>query len=106
PTDTPNLICLCPHHHRSHHRGKLGITGNADLPGGITFTNQAGNPIAQTGTNPKPPGMPPPQPAGIYRHPLGEHLHTKWIYFNPPPEHRERGEPARAAPGPASSDDG
>ncbi|MDX2379124.1 MAG: DUF222 domain-containing protein [Acidimicrobiia bacterium] len=89
PTDTWNLICLCPHHHRLHHQNKLGITGNADTPGAITFTNQAGNPIAQTGTKPKPPETLPPSPAGIYRHPSGERLHTKWIYFNPPPGHHE-----------------
>ena len=39
PTDTWNLICLCPHHHRLHHQGKLGIVGNADTPGGVTFTD-------------------------------------------------------------------
>ena len=89
PTDTWNLICLCPHHHRLHHQGKLGITGNADIPGGVVFTNTAGNPIAQTGTRPRHPGVPPPAPVGTYRHPLGERLDTKWIYFNPPPGHRK-----------------
>ncbi|MDX2381683.1 MAG: DUF222 domain-containing protein [Acidimicrobiia bacterium] len=88
PTDTCNLICLCPHHHRLHHRNKLGITGNADLPDGVAFTNVAGNPIAQTGTKPRPPGAPPPTPAGTYRHPLGERLDTKWVNFNPPRGHR------------------
>jgi hypothetical protein len=83
-TDTPNLICLCPHHHRLHHRGKLGITGNADLPDGVVFTNRAGNPIAQSGTKPKPPVAPPPEPVGTYRHPLGERLNSRWIYYNPP----------------------
>ena len=33
PSDTWNLICLCPHHHRLHRCGKLGITGNAPDPG-------------------------------------------------------------------------
>ena len=84
PTDTWNLICLCPHHHRLHHQGKLGIVGNADLAGGVVFTNLAGNPIAQTGARPKPPGAPPPPPTGTYRHPLGERLNSRWIYFNPP----------------------
>ena len=88
PTDTWNLICLCPHHHRLHHRGKLGIAGNADVPGGVTFTNAAGNPIAQTGTRPEPPEAPPPRPAGTYRHPLGERLDTSYVYFNPPRRHR------------------
>jgi hypothetical protein len=84
PTDTWNLICLCPHHHRLHHQGKLGIVGNADVPSGVVFTNLAGNPIAQTGAKPKPPEAPPPTPIGTYRHPLGERLDSRWIYFNPP----------------------
>jgi hypothetical protein len=95
-TDTPNLICLCPHHHRLHHQDKLGITGNADQPDGVKFTDQAGNPIAQTGTKPKPPGSAPPEPLGKYQHPLGkyqhplgERLNTRWIYFNPPRQHHD-----------------
>ena len=35
PTDTANLICLCSAHHRLHHQGLLGITGNADHPDGV-----------------------------------------------------------------------
>jgi len=27
-----NLACLCPRHHRMHHKGLIGITGNADVP--------------------------------------------------------------------------
>ena len=34
PTDTWNLLPLCRHHHKAHHRGELRITGNADLPAG------------------------------------------------------------------------
>jgi hypothetical protein len=88
PTDTWNLIALCPRHHRMHHRGELGITGNADEPGGMTFTNRHGRVIGTTGARPEPPGAPPPTPAGVYRHPLGERLDPRWLYFNPPPEHR------------------
>jgi hypothetical protein len=87
PTDTWNLICLCPHHHRLHHRGELGITGNADN-GTVTFTNRHGDPLEPTGARPQPPGAPPPPPTGVYQHPLGERLDTQWLYFNPPPEHR------------------
>jgi hypothetical protein len=32
PTDTWNLLSLCSKHHRLHHQGGLGITGNADTP--------------------------------------------------------------------------
>ncbi len=85
PTDTWNLIALCPKHHRLHHQGRLGITGNADQPDGMTFTFAAGDRIWASGARPKPPGAPPPQPAGIYQHPYGERLDTRWLHFNPPP---------------------
>ncbi len=43
PTDTWNLICLCP----THHRNQLGITGNADLApgsrGAVVFTDAWGD---------------------------------------------------------------
>ncbi len=97
PTETWNLICLCPHHHRLHHRGKLGISGNADEPGGVTFTNEAGNPIAQSGARPEPPGAPPSPPIGTYEHPLGERMDGRWLYFSPPPEYREVVTPKRMA---------
>ncbi len=88
PTDTWNLIALCPRHHRMHHRGELGVVGNADDPDGITFTNRHGRVIGTTGAKPEPPGAPPPTPAGVYQHPLGERLEQKWVYFSPPAEHR------------------
>ena len=88
PTDTWNLIALCPRHHRMHHRGELGITGNADQADGVTFTNRHGRVIGTTGARPEPPGAPPTAPAGVYEHPLGERLDPRWLYFNPPPEHR------------------
>jgi hypothetical protein len=88
PTDTFNLIALCPRHHRMHHRGELGITGNADTPDGVTFTNRHGRVLATTGARPQPPGAPPPSPTGTYQHPLGERLDTRWLTFDPPPEHR------------------
>jgi hypothetical protein len=55
-TDTWNLIALCPRHHRMHHRGELGIHGNADTPDSVTFTNRHGRPIGSTGARPQPPG--------------------------------------------------
>ncbi|MGZ4601104.1 MAG: HNH endonuclease [Oryzihumus sp.] len=45
PTDTPNLVSLCPHHHDRHHAGDYDIQGDADLPDGLTFTNRWGHPI-------------------------------------------------------------
>lgn len=85
PTTTDNLACICPKHHRMHHQGLLGITGNPDIPtgtpGGLEFTNQYGKPIppAQTPTPPAPGDLPDAQP---YQHPTGEHLHLHSVYFN------------------------
>jgi hypothetical protein len=42
PTDTFNLACLCPYHHDTHHDGDFTITGDADNPGGLTFTTRGG----------------------------------------------------------------
>ena len=85
PTDTWNLIALCPRHHRMHHRGELGITGNADTPRRVTYTNRHGRPLGSTGAKPEPPGAAPPTPDGVYEHPLGERLDERWLYFNPHP---------------------
>ncbi len=82
-TDTWNLACLCPRHHRLHHQGKLGITGNADDPHGLIFTDTHGRVMTPSAVA-RPPTGPPPQPAGHYQHPLGERLHMRWVSFNPP----------------------
>lgn len=84
PTDTWNLVALCPHHHRLHHRGELGISGNADDPDGLTFTRRNGQVLTSSGARPKPPGAAPPTPAGAYEHPLGERVDMRWIHFRPP----------------------
>ncbi len=83
PTDTWNLIALCPHHHRMHHKGELGISGNAD-DGTIAFTDRNGNPLRPTGAKPKPPGAPPPPAPSRYAHPLGERLDTQDLHFREP----------------------
>ena len=62
PTDTWNLIAVCPRHHRMHHRGELGIHGNADLADGISFTNRHGRPIGSTGARPHAPRGPTANP--------------------------------------------
>ena len=87
PTETWNLICLCPRHHRLHHQGRLGITGNADLttgtPGAVVFTDIRGSPL-KPAADPAAPMSPPPEPAGRYVHPLGERLDRRAIHFNEP----------------------
>jgi hypothetical protein len=44
-TDTDNLVCLCPSHHKGVHNGELIITGNPDR-GTLTVTNRWGRPYA------------------------------------------------------------
>jgi hypothetical protein len=82
-TETWNLICLCPVHHRMHHRGLLGIHGSdADDPNGITFTDRYGRELPGVAP-PTPPDGPPPPPPRTYEHPTGERLpNLDWIYFN------------------------
>ena len=93
-TDTANLVALCSHHHRLHHRGHLGIAGNADEADGVVFTDRWGRPIAGRGS-PAPPGDPPLEaaaamgiPSGNWVHPSGErydHTWTRWLFFNEEP---------------------
>ncbi len=84
PTDSWNLASLCPYHHRLHHKGLLGITGNADEPDGLTFTNEHGHHIP-TAARPVIPTGPPPSPARPYEHPLGESLDRWAVLFPDPP---------------------
>ncbi len=84
PTDTWNLITLCSHHHRLHHRGRLGISGNADEPDSLVFTDHLGRVITPSGARPRPPTGPPPPIAGRYEHPLGERLDPHWVDLTPP----------------------
>lgn len=88
-TDTWNLVLICAYHHRLHHKHKLGITGNADDPDGLVFTNQHGLPIQQSGASPNLSAGPTPQPAKPYQPPLGERLNGHFVYFQPPPAHIE-----------------
>jgi len=78
PTDTWNLVCLCPKHHRMHHQGRLGITGNADDEHGLTFTDWKGRAIGSNG-QPSLPTGPPPKPDQPYQHPCGERLDLNWV---------------------------
>ena len=89
PTDSHNLICICSKHHRLHHDGGLGITGNADAPGGLTFTNRHGLVLDPAGhpSAPRAGDMPRVAP---YDGPTGERLHKHLIHYaktQPPPGH-------------------
>ncbi len=86
PTDTFNLVCLCPHHHDAHHRGEFLITGNADDHAALTFTDACGRRIG-LGRPLPPDGPPAPPPRGHrYQHPVGEPVQQKWVYFSAPAE--------------------
>ena len=82
--DTNTLIALCPACHRAHHKGQLGITGNADDPNGLTFTDGHGNVIDPAARPIKPTG-PPPNPKRPYEHPIGERLYKRELFFADPP---------------------
>ncbi len=83
PTDTHNLVALCPYHHRGLHRHHFTIAGNADQPDGLIFHTN-GNPITTPAARP-PNGPPPaPPPGHTYAHPSGERLNTWAVGFNPP----------------------
>ncbi len=81
-TDTSNLMALCGRHHRLHHRGHLGISGDADDPDGITFTDARGRPLPPSG-KPMPPTE--PAPTGNWVHPTGERLDDDCVVFSPSP---------------------
>ena len=81
PTDTWNLACLCPRHHRLHHRGRLGISGNADDPHGLVFTNMYGQ-VMHPAAIPRPPTGPPPQPTASTHPSVNDSKCTGT--FNPP----------------------
>jgi hypothetical protein len=89
-SDTQNLVCLCSRHHRLHHLGKLGIRGNADRPGSLTFTDERGRVLAGSGpptppaTNLKETARQLSIPPGSWSHPTGETLDLRWVHFDEP----------------------
>jgi len=88
PTETWNLVCLCAYHHSQLHKHAFTITGNADKPNALTFTDHFGQNIP-TGPRPGPPPNPPPK--GNWTHPTGEPLPTPAI-------HLKRTQPATRPP--------
>ncbi len=83
-TETANLAPACGRCHHLVHRGKIIITGNADEPDGLTFTDEHGRTLIRYPV-PTPPTGPPPEPAEPFRHPTGERFDTRWLWFKPPP---------------------
>ncbi len=81
-TDTHNLLCLCSRHHRLHHEGLLGITGNADDPNGVVFTDAAGHRMAGA-TRARPPKACDMPTVAAYQGPTGERLDRDAVFFTP-----------------------
>jgi hypothetical protein len=100
-TDPANLAGICPPCHRLHHQGEIGITGNADEPDGLIFTDRHGRPLAAA-PRIDAPTMPPPPPKRPYHHPLGERLETRWLWLSHPPKDPPPSQAARAVHRPAS----
>ena len=61
-SDTGNLLSLCSKHHRQHHQGELGVSGDADQPGGVIFTDVHGRVLAGSGRPKVPEADPDPPP--------------------------------------------
>jgi hypothetical protein len=76
PTDLPNIILLCPYHHRLHHRGGITITGPADR---LVITDATGRKLHR-GSLARPPTTPPPD-VPPYRGPTGER--ADWWWYTP-----------------------
>jgi hypothetical protein len=76
PTDLANLVLVCPHHHRAHHRGSITIRGPAHH---LEVLDQRGRPLT-AGSLARPPTRA-PDPAH-YDHPLGER--ADWRWYHPP----------------------
>lgn len=89
PTETWNLVCLCPRHHKMHHQGRLGINGNADDPFGIVFTDARGSPIDDVGVPVLPTG-PPATTDVAYDPPLRDRFDWNWISGWVHPDLRDR----------------
>ncbi|ORB03802.1 hypothetical protein BST33_02370 [Mycolicibacter minnesotensis] len=65
-TELANLVLVCPHHHRLHHRGLITITGPANR---LTITDAEGQqlhpaPLGRRPHNPPPTVAPSPGPTG------------------------------------------
>jgi hypothetical protein len=76
-TDTSNLISLCPRHHKLHHHGELGITGNPDQFDDIVFTDATGTRRLGVGQPAAPVTI--PQPDQPYAPPLNARFDWNWI---------------------------
>lgn len=87
PTDTWNLVCVCPFHHREIHAGRLEVSGDADDPAGLTVDDARGDPVTGASLARPPDGLPDP-PRTPYRHPDGGRM--DWRRYAGPQPRRPR----------------
>lgn len=78
-TIPPNLVCLCPVHHRQLHEGDFSIDGNPE-DGTLRFLDKWGSAIG-------PPDHGPPRPLRLdepspFTPPFGERLDPRWFGWN------------------------
>jgi hypothetical protein len=76
PTELDNLVLLCPHHHRLHHKGGITITGPADR---LVVTDSTGKQLSSRSLA-HPPTTPPPDVPPCPG-PTGER--AQWWWYQP-----------------------
>ncbi len=76
-TDLDNLVLVCGHHHRAHHRGVITIRG----PGGSPTVLDRHGMAMRDGPVPRPPSEPVPPAPSVYRGPSGERF--DWHVYDP-----------------------
>jgi alkylated DNA nucleotide flippase Atl1 len=76
PTELPNLVLLCPFHHRAHHKGHITLTGPAER---LIVTDAQGQEL-KPGSLARPPTGPPPK-VKPYKSSTGER--ADWWWYNP-----------------------
>ena len=90
PSDTNNLVALCPAHHRLLHRGDLVVTGNPDT-GTLTITTRDGTPLEPTPPHPPPTTNPKTAAATLnlptprWTNRSGERADWHWLTWTPEP---------------------
>lgn len=75
-----NLCCLCPFHHRLHHRGAFTIDGDPEPRNGLRFIDHWGHDIGPPRYGPLAPPAFRDQPA--FKPPTGEQLNYRWFGWN------------------------
>ncbi|WP_083405676.1 HNH endonuclease signature motif containing protein [Mycolicibacterium rutilum] len=75
-TELHNLVLVCPHHHRMHHRGEITIRAPADQ---LVVCDRDGDPITNASLA-RPPTQPPPA-VPPWHGPLGQR--AEWWWYEP-----------------------